>query len=92
MSSYGVLVQPDEQIVIGGPSFDGQTNNFALVRLRSDGTLDSGFGSGGIVTTDLGGDDYCVGLALDGSTRILAAGFSVSPLKEDMFFVAIRYR
>ena len=45
-----VVVQPDGKTVAGGSS----GGDFALVRYAADGTLDTGFGHAGIVTTPLG--------------------------------------
>src|SRR5260370_22641996 len=51
-----VVLQPDERILVAGTAFsNGPTDDdFALVRYMPDGRLDTGFGSGGIVTTDFG--------------------------------------
>jgi len=51
-SGRSVLVQSDGQIVIGASRWDyNSINNAALIiRLNSDGTLDSDFGQGGVVT------------------------------------------
>ena len=47
-------LQEDGKIVISGRKAAGdQGNNFALVRLNTDGTLDTSFGNAGIVETDL---------------------------------------
>ena len=51
-----IAIQSDGKVILGGfataagSSFD----QFALVRLNVDGTLDSSFGSGGKATTDFG--------------------------------------
>lgn len=53
-----VTVQPDGRILVGGAAQYVTTNNgetiypplFALVRYNPDGTLDGGFGTGGVVT------------------------------------------
>src|SRR3954453_14868679 len=49
-------LQPDGKIVIVGRSgLDGQidvSEDFAVARLNTDGSLDKTFGSGGLVTTD----------------------------------------
>ncbi len=42
-----VIVQPDGKIVAVGSAFVGNNQGLALVRYNSDGSLDSGFGSGG---------------------------------------------
>lgn len=50
-----VAVQPDGKIVVAGfATRAGIDGDLALVRYNADGTLDTGFGAGGLVTTDLG--------------------------------------
>lgn len=55
-----VLLQPDGKILVGGggnssaPITLGPEYNLALVRYNTNGSLDTGFGNGGIVETDLG--------------------------------------
>jgi uncharacterized delta-60 repeat protein len=46
-----VAVQPDGRILAGG----NLLGRFAIVRYGPDGTLDTGFGDGGITTADAGG-------------------------------------
>ena len=54
-----VAVQPDGKIVVAGlaATIAGRITDFALARYNPDGTLDQNFGSHGIVTTDISGDD-----------------------------------
>src|SRR5262245_26207094 len=54
-SVQALAIQTDGKILAGGVSMTRGiyfAENFALVRYNADGTLDSGFGSGGKVTTD----------------------------------------
>jgi uncharacterized delta-60 repeat protein len=51
----GVAVGPDNRVVVAGwttAGQDGGDTDFALVRYDATGSLDSTFGSGGVVTTD----------------------------------------
>ncbi len=66
----GLAVQEDGKIVAGG--YNDQ--DFALVRLNPGGGPDSSFGSGGKVTTDFGGYDAALDLALQDDGRIVLAG------------------
>ena len=86
-SASSVVVQPDGKIVAGGGG--ALTIDFALVRYNTDGTLDPTFGSGGMVTTDLGGSDYAA-LALQPDGRIVAAG-SASFAPATWIFSLARY-
>jgi uncharacterized delta-60 repeat protein len=49
-----VTVQPDGKILVAGNS-PGPTHKAAIARLNADGSLDSGFGSGGVVDLSNGG-------------------------------------
>src|SRR5437016_5952228 len=53
-----VAVQPDGKIVVAGVTLTFNTSNsedFALVRYKADGSLDTSFGTGGRVRTDFFG-------------------------------------
>lgn len=83
-SAQAVAVQPDGRLVTAGHAWPGSTADFALARLNDDGTLDTGFGSGGIVTTSLtGNDDFAKSLALMADGRIVVAGASHNGIDAD---------
>jgi uncharacterized delta-60 repeat protein len=75
--AHAVAVQPDGGIVVAGESDCRYALCFVLARYRPDGSLDPGFGEGGIVHTSFGLVDASqaldVTLAPDG--KIVAAGF-----------------
>jgi uncharacterized delta-60 repeat protein len=56
-SGYAVALQPDGKILVAGQSSRGSIYTFALARYTITGTLDSNFGSGGVVTTSIGERD-----------------------------------
>jgi uncharacterized delta-60 repeat protein len=69
-----VLVQSNGRIVLAG---GGGGGSFCVVRLRTNGTLDTTFGSGGKKTIDFGGDnDSAYGGALQSDGKIVLAGDS----------------
>lgn len=70
-----VVVQPDTNIVVGGLSYNSQSD-FMLLRYDASGALDSGFGTGGRVTTsiDYGANINKIALQADG--KIVAGGYS----------------
>jgi len=79
--AYAIAVQPDGKIVIGGEAtFTATGYDFALARYNADGSLDTGFGTGGKVTTSLKADtgrDVVFSLAqqtVGGQPRIVAVG------------------
>jgi uncharacterized delta-60 repeat protein len=85
-SGTAVVIQSDGKIIVGGStqSSDGDLD-FALVRYSFDGVPDPTFGNQGIVTTDLGSDEYNMFIALQADGRIVGGGIS----GED--FVLVRY-
>ncbi len=85
-----VTVQADGKIVVAGSSKDGSNDDFALVRYNADGSLDTSFGVGGIVTTPISGNNdsaYSVALQTDG--KIIAGGYNYNGSGND--FVLVRY-
>ena len=84
-----VAIQPDGKLVVAGYSL-GSTYDFALVRYNADGSLDTSFGSGGIVTTEVGTSDdlgYSVTIQPDG--KLVVTGYSSNGLDAD--FAVVRY-
>ena len=74
--AYAVALQPDGKIVAAGYTYASMSTAFALARYNSDGSLDTtGFGTGGIVTTDFGGYDYARSVVIQ-SGKIIAAGYT----------------
>jgi uncharacterized delta-60 repeat protein len=73
--AFGVVVQRDGRIVLAGYS-DGEDHDFALACYTANGTLDSTFGTAGIVTTNFStnSDDIAYALALQHDGKLLAAG------------------
>jgi uncharacterized delta-60 repeat protein len=69
-----LLLQPDGKLVAAGSSSAGGDADFALARYDTDGTLDATFGSGGVVTTDFGGNDHGFDALLQGDGKIVVAG------------------
>ncbi|MFB9993369.1 Ig-like domain-containing protein [Deinococcus oregonensis] len=87
--AQALLVEADGRVVVGGSaSFaSGATGqDFALVRYRENGTLDAGFGSGGVVTTALGSSN-----AKDTVRALAAQGDRIVAVGGDGDFKAARY-
>jgi uncharacterized delta-60 repeat protein len=72
-SANAIAIQGDGKIIVGGNVIINNRGNFALVRLNTDGSIDSTFGFDGKVVTDAvpGG---IVDLALQTDGKILAVG------------------
>lgn len=69
-TANGVAVQPDGRIVAAG----GSEGDVALARYNANGSLDTGFGTGGRVTSDFGAGEDGQDLALQSDGRIVVAG------------------
>ena len=74
-------VQTDGKIVLAGRSLQGGNSNFAVARLCPDGRLDNGtncgspgFGAGGKVMTDFGGNDSAEAILIQPDGRIVVSG------------------
>jgi uncharacterized delta-60 repeat protein len=74
-SAQGVAVQSDGKIVAAGVVITNTFNeNIALLRLNSNGTLDTSFDGDGKVTTDFGGGDSAMSVLVQADGRIVAGG------------------
>ena len=72
--AYALRRQPDGKLVLAGYA-SLSTQDFAVVRLNSDGSADTTFDSDGIVTRDLGSStDTAYGVAIQVDGRIVAVG------------------
>jgi uncharacterized delta-60 repeat protein len=71
-----VVIQPDGKIVVAGGAFPQFTflGNFEVVRYNPNGSLDTSFGNGGIVTTTFPEGSYAFDVALQADGKIIAAG------------------
>jgi uncharacterized delta-60 repeat protein len=71
-----VVIQPDGKIVVAGGAFPLFTfaGDFKVIRYNRNGSLDTSFGDGGIVTTIFPAGSYAFDVALQADGKILAAG------------------
>jgi uncharacterized delta-60 repeat protein len=71
-----VIVQPDGKIVVAGGAFPLFTfaGDFKVARYNPDGSLDTSFGDGGIVTTIFPEGSYAFDVGLQADGKIIAAG------------------
>lgn len=74
--AQSVVVQPDGKILVGGSGWiDSGAQDFAVMRLLDDGSVDRGFGIGGKLVTDFrGGDDTGQALLLRPDGRFVLVG------------------
>lgn len=91
-SASDVLVRSDGKSVIVGTAGATGAQDFAVTRFNSDGTVDTTFGTGGVVTTDFGGrDDQATAASLLSDGRILVVGTSSSVTGAGSEFALARY-
>src|SRR5262249_27939867 len=86
-----VALQVDGKIVVAGTSASGASNDFAVVRCNTDGSLDTSFDTDGKLTTPIGsGDDSGYSVAVQADGRIVVAGSSSNGSNLD--FAVVRYK
>jgi uncharacterized delta-60 repeat protein len=75
---FAVAVQSDNKIVVAGNADAGTSDRLALLRYNADGSPDSGFGTGGIVTRAASGPSIIAGafgVLLQPGGEIVVAGY-----------------
>ena len=74
-----IAISQNKIIVAGWTDYPGDDDDFALIRLKMDGTTDSTFGINGITTTDFGfhEDDYLYSMALQPDLKIVVTGSTI---------------
>lgn len=88
--AQAIMLQADGKIVVAGTSYAGANGDFALARYDATGTLDTTFGTGGIVTTPVGAaNDEATAAALQLDGKITVAGRSFNGSNND--FAVVRY-
>src|SRR5439155_1723132 len=88
---FALALQPDGKLVVAGYTSSASNTGFALARYNADGSLDTGFGTGGKVTTAIGSvDDEAFALVLQPDGKLVAAGYTNDGSNED--FALARYR
>ncbi|RUT06030.1 hypothetical protein DSM106972_032360 [Dulcicalothrix desertica PCC 7102] len=75
-TAYATAIQADGKIVVVGEAYNG-SSDFAIARYNPNGTLDTNFGNGGKVTTDLAGrTDRGYSVAIQSDGKIVVAGIT----------------
>lgn len=88
----GIAIQSDQKIVaIGDVSNPGTSHDFAVVRLNTDGSLDSNFGTGGKVSTNFAVEnDVPAAVVIQPNGKIVVGG-SAYPGTTLLDFAIARY-
>ena len=88
--AQAVGIQQDGKILVGGYASNGRNNDFALIRLNPDGTLDNSFSEDGLLLTDFSDeDDQALDLVIQPDGKIVLAGYATSSGNRD--FALARY-
>ncbi len=90
-NANALYLDPNGDIVAGGSTLGGSPSRrkFALARFKPNGTPDAGFGIGGKVVTDFGGDAEIFGIARQSDGKIVAAGSAKTGIDRD--YAVARY-
>jgi uncharacterized delta-60 repeat protein len=84
-----LALQTNGKLVAAG---DDNSAGFHVVRYNADGSLDTGFGTGGQVTTTINGRGNAQALTLQANGEIIAAGVAPKSTKNTNYeFALIRY-
>jgi uncharacterized delta-60 repeat protein len=85
-----LVLQPDGKIVVAGQAWDSTISghDFAVVRYNADGSLDTGFGTDGMVHTDFGGGSTANSIVLQPDGKMIVAGYAFSTSTNDDFALA----
>lgn len=75
-AAAAAVALPDGGIAVAGVAMgpSGEGSDFAVVRYMPTGLVDTGFGSGGIVITDFGGNDWASDLTVQPDGRLVVVG------------------
>jgi uncharacterized delta-60 repeat protein len=86
-----VTVQADGKIVVAGFSYNGISDDFAVLRYNTDGSLDTSFNGTGKLVTDIGSDSFDGGrsVTVQADGKIVVAGESYNGISRD--FAVLRY-
>ena len=89
--AISAVIQSDGKIIVAGYANNGAEDDFALVRLNPNGSLDNTFGIGGYVVTETGiYNERIRSIALQDDGKIIAVGYSNNGLNND--FAILRYK
>jgi uncharacterized delta-60 repeat protein len=87
-----VKVQADGKILVAGHRSGGYgITAVAMIRYEGDGSLDASWGSGGIVTTQVGAQSYAAAAGIQVDGKIVAAGLAAGTTAAAPDFLVARY-
>ena len=73
--ALSLIARPDGKLTVAGALITATVFDFALAQFNTDGTVDTSFGNGGLITTDFtGADDAAFALAVQSDGNPVLAG------------------
>lgn len=89
-SLQAIALQDDGKLVAAGYYNNGSHDDLAVVRLHPDGSLDTTFGEGGLVFTDLGieTNERAYAIAIQSDQNIVVAGYHAATGSNKDFMLA----
>lgn len=82
---YAVQIQSDDKILVAG-SWEGNPEKGVIIRINSDGSLDTTFDTDGILTSGFD-SSYIYGMDLQSDGKIVVSGYNES--KKDFFIARV---
>jgi len=82
-----VAIQKDGKIIALGYSNNSINEDVLLARYNTDGSLDTGFGNGGFILYDGGGNDRGLGLVLQNNGKIISTGYTYAGNQRDVLLL-----
>jgi uncharacterized delta-60 repeat protein len=89
-AAYGITLQADGKILVTGTSRNGSNDDFSLIRLNANGSLDASFDGDGKAIIPVGtGSDAAYAITLQADGKILVAGESVNGGNTDFSLIRL---
>ncbi len=91
--AFDIIQQADSKILLVGAYDNNIERDVFIRRYDSTGTLDAGFGNGGMVSTDFqnGSDDIALRVRIQPDGKILVCGSSADNLNNTSSIILLRY-
>ena len=87
--AYAMALQADGKVLITGPSGVNGDLDALVARFNADGSMDTSFGTDGVATFDINGDDYTFAIAVQDDGKILLAGSTKTGSNTDMLVLRV---
>ena len=90
-AAYGLTVDSDGGLLVSGHVRENNDRDFAVLKLRGDGSCDENFARGGLFRHDLGSNDESAqSVAVDADGNVVLAGFAATSRGHDFAVVRLR--